>query len=181
MSTSTQSKGLMLMDNIVSKLIRTSLSMRLGGWMRIFRNCMLQEIFATLEVLEGRPTDEATLYRKRATGMFLKAGKVARKNKANMSVLPNVDWTLSDRVQVYVQPGAIWNRLYVALLVAKALTTALCGSSFRIFNRSRWTNNDLAVNQFGLLESCHKLLSRCYRRWLKAVGYIWAIKPLAGR
>ena len=170
MSTGAQSKGLLLMDDMVSKLIRTSLSLRLGGWMRIFRRCLLQEIFSTLEVLEGRCSDSAALYRKRAICMFLKAGKT-RKHAALLSALPNGDWTSQDKVQVFVRPGVAWDRVAMSLLVAKALITALCGSNFRIFNRKRWTNNDLAVNQFGLLESCHKLFSRSYRRWLKAVGY----------
>lgn len=41
MSTGAQGKGLLLMDNMVSKLIRTALSLRMGGWMRMFRRCML--------------------------------------------------------------------------------------------------------------------------------------------
>ena len=170
MSTSAQGKGLQLMDDMVGKLIRTGLSLRLGGWMRIFRRCLLQEVIATLEVLEGAPSAEAILQRRRAMCMFMRAG-AQRKHRAMLACLPNGNWALGDRVQVFVRPGTPWNRVAVALLVAKALTTALAGSNFRIFNRKRWTNNDLAVNQFGLLEACHSLFSRTYRRWLKAVGY----------
>ena len=139
--------------------------------MRIFRRCMLQEIIEALEVLEGAPSAEAIQQRRRAMCMFMQAG-AQRKHRAILACLPNGDWAMADRVQVFVKPGTRWNRIAVALLVAKALTTALAGSNFRIFNRKRWANNDRAVNQFGLLESCHCLFTRTYRRWFKAVGYV---------
>lgn len=171
MSTSCQSKGLRLMDNMVGRLIRTALSMRLGGWMRLFRKCLLQEIVATVEVLEGVSTADAALYRNRAALMFLKDGIGSRKIRAVLSALPNGDWRKDDRVQVFVPPGTAWSRLPIALLVAKALISAMGAGNFRVFNRKRWTNNDLAVNQFGILEACHKLFSRTYKRWLREVGY----------
>ena len=87
MSTSCQSKGLLLMDDVVAKLIRTGLSLRLGGWMRIFRRCMLQEIIATLEVLEGEPSAAAAQQRQRAMCMFMEAG-ARRKHRAILACLP---------------------------------------------------------------------------------------------
>ena len=178
MSTACQSKGLKLMDGAVTKYIRTALSLRLGGWMRVFRKCMLQEIFSSLQVLEGEPSPEAQLYRRRAMCMFMRSRPEQRKHATILSCLPNGDWTLHDRVQVFVPPGRIWDKLSVSLLIAKALMTALAGSNFKVFNRNRWMNNDHAVNQLGLLEACHKLLSRTYRRWLKAVGYTGPLKHL---
>ena len=178
MSTAAQGKGLRLLDNIVTKLIRTALSLRLGGWMRVFRKCMLQEIIGTLEVLEGAPSPQVLLHRRKVMCMCMKAGAVSRKNRAILACLPNGDWTLSDRIQIFVKPGQEWNRVAISLLVAKALQTALIGSNFKVFNRNRWTNNDVAVNQLGLLESCHRLLSRTYRRWLVAVGYDGPLKEM---
>ena len=178
MSTSCQSKALQLMDGAVTKYIRTALSLRLGGWMRLFRRCMVKEIFETLEILEGAPSAEVALHRRRAVAMFTKSRPDQRKNAAILSCLPNGDWRLGDRVQVFVPPGKPWNKLSVALLVAKALMTALAGSNFMVFNRKRWTNNDHAVNQLGLLESCHRLFSRTYKRWLLAVGYSGSLKHL---
>ena len=171
MTAGASGKGLLLQDNVVSKLIRTALSLRLGGWMRMFRRCMLVEIFTTLEVLEGEASAQAKQHRRMAMHMFSKIGATSRQTKAILACLPNGDWTLHDRVQVYVRPGAAWDRLSLAVLVSKALIDALAGSTFKVFNRNRWTNNDNAVNQFGLLESCHKLFSRSYMRWLSAVGY----------
>ena len=178
MSTGASGKGLSLMDHIVTTLIRTALSLRLGGWMRVFRRCMLEEVFATLEVLEGAPLAEATAHRRKAMGMFLKVGGHSRKQRAILACLPNGDWRLTDRVQVFVPPNTEWDRLTISLMVAKALVTALAGSNFKVFNRNRWTNNDAAVNQFGLLESCHMLFTRSYKRWLLAVGYDGPLKHL---
>ena len=70
--------------------------------MRLFHKCMLQEIIATLQILGGAPSAEATLIRRRAMSMFLKAGPRACKTKAILAALPNGDWTLIDRVQVFV-------------------------------------------------------------------------------
>ena len=178
MSTACQGKGLQLMDGAVTKYIRTALSLRLGGWMRLFRRCMLREVFLTLEVLEGVPSPEVQLYRRRAMCMFMRSRKEQRKHAAMLSCLPNGDWRLYDRMQVFVPPGKEWDKMSVSLLIAKALMTALAGSNFKVFNRKRWTDNDHAVNQLGLLESCHNLLSRTYRRWLKAVGYRGPLKHL---
>ena len=88
-----------------------------------------------------------------------------------LSALPNGDWKLRDRVQVFVQPGIPWDRRTVALVVAKGLCMSLAGAHFRIFNRNRWTQNDYAIGQLGLLESCHGLLSRVYSRWLSQGGH----------
>ena len=55
--------------------------------------------------------------------MFLKAGSRSRRIKSILTALPNGDWALKDRVQVFVPPGTTYNRLSVALLVAKALGT----------------------------------------------------------
>ena len=171
MSTAGQVKGLGLFDSAISRMIRFSLSLKLGGWMREFRRCLFQEVYETLEVLEGWSSLAAATHRRRCSTMFLSVGSRNRRSQAILSCLPNGDWSLTDRVQVYVPPGRAWDRRAVALLAAKSLCMTMASRNFAIFNRKRWTLNDLAVSQLGILEACHGLLSRTYRRWLVVVGY----------
>eukprot|EP00959_Pyramimonas_sp_CCMP1952_P341533 7154318-Pyramimonas_sp.AAC.1 len=88
-----------------------------------------------------------------------------------MQCLPNGDWTRTDCVEVYLQPGVAYDQKNVAGLVAKGLMLCLAGNMFKIFNRKRWTDNDEAVNQLGLLQACHGLLARVFKRWLVQAGY----------
>ena len=66
----------------------------LGGWMRVLRRCMVQEILATLEILEGESSKEAALHRKRAMYMFMKSRADKRTQESVLSCLPNGDWRL---------------------------------------------------------------------------------------
>ena len=171
MSTASQAKGLLLVDRAIAGTIRLALSLRLGGWMRIFRQCMLEEILETLDIQEGSCSEDAAAHRKACLMVFLGAGSRRRQMQGILSCLPNGDWRLTDRVQVYLRAGAAHTREQVAVLVAKGLLHTLAGTAVRIFNRKRWTNNDLAINQLGLLQCCHGLLRRVYTRWLVACGY----------
>ena len=170
MSTEAQRQALGLMDDAVSGMIRTAVSLRLGGWMRIFRECLAAEVLDTLDVQQGEAPPEAKAHRLAATTVFCGAGTRRRVVQAIMSWLPNGDWRLRDIVQVFVQPGSAFSRVAIAQIVAKGVCWALAGQHFIIFNRKRWTHADESIGQLGLLEACHGLLSRTYRRWLAKLG-----------
>jgi hypothetical protein len=172
MNVASQSKALQLVAPGVSGMIRLALSLKLGGWMRVFRRCICQEVAASLEVLHGTSTDAASTFRRRAVQMFVGVGSRKRRIvQAILSMLPNGDWQLEDRVQVYRPPDCSLDRPSLVKLVSKALCMSLAAGSFAVFNRARWTSNDIAISQIGLLQACHGLLARCYRRWLLAVGH----------
>lgn len=88
-----------------------------------------------------------------------------------LHLFPNGDWRRSDCVEVYHRPGSAADKRVVALLTCKALSLFLAANAFTIFNRGRWTQNDVAVNQLGLLQMCDCLLERTFRRWLRKVGH----------
>ena len=178
MNSSCQAKGLLLVDKSVTAIIRFALSLKLGGWMRTFRKCLFLEVLATLEVVVGSSSEAAAKHRKRCATMFLSVGSKKRRSQAVLACLPNGDWTLSDRVQVYVPEAVAFSRKAIALITAKGLCMTLANAHFAVFNRKRWTLNDLAVSQLGILESCHRLLSRTYRRFLIDVGYSGALAAL---
>ena len=170
-STASQAKGLLFLDSAIGGAIRLALSLRLGGWMRVFRQCLFLEVVETIDIQFGRCTDGARRYRAACLWTFLGAGRRRRRLQSILECLPNGDWRLADRVQVFLPPDTDFSREKVAGVVARALLATLTRTSFLVFNRGRWTKNDTCINQLGLLQCCHGLLTRVYKRWLLAVGY----------
>ena len=78
---------------------------------------------------------------------------------------------MSDRIQVYIGNAENVDPNIIAEVVAEACVVAFATAFFDIFNRGRWTENDQVVNKLGFMESCHRLLSRVYKRWLRVAGY----------
>ena len=171
MNNSCQRKALAAIDPSITGMIRLALSLRLGGWMREFRRCLFQEVLESLDVVEGASTRAEAMHRRQCVTMFMGVGPRRRYVQSILAALPNGNWSLPDRVQIYVAPGTAWSARSVALLVAKGLGMSLAHAHFRPFNRSRWTMNDFAIGQLGILEACHRLLTRCCRRWLVHMKY----------
>jgi hypothetical protein len=170
-STAVQAKGLLLVDDAIAGMIRFALSLRLGGWMRIFHRALIREVVDTIEIQEGESSVEAKAYRQVSLSVFMGVGHHRKIVQAIMGSLPNGDWRRQDVVQVFVRHGVHWDRRLVSQLVARGFLRTLAKTSFRIFNRNRWCGNDIAINQLGLFQSCHGLLGRVFKRFLVAVGY----------
>ena len=96
MNTSCQPKGLGLLDGAATRFIRFACCLRLGGWVRAFRQCLFSEVLETLDVKEGFASAEAALYRRRAVSMFAGVGPRKRLVQTLMAALPNGDWRLRD-------------------------------------------------------------------------------------
>ena len=71
MSTKAMAKSLLLLDDAVSGVIRTVLTLRSGGWMRMFRKCLSWVVSSSLEILNGASPPEDKFYRRLCTSMFL--------------------------------------------------------------------------------------------------------------
>lgn len=169
-STACQAKAFQLMPEAVTGFVRFSLSLRLGGWMKLFRKCLRQEVLETLVVREGRSSSAAAEYRRKAVSAFMSVGEARRHRHAIIAMLPNGNWLNHEVVEVFVADGSTWQKEEVASLVAVGLCAALAASRFKVFNRSRWTQNDEAIGQLGLAQACHGLLCRTYMRWLRTLG-----------
>ncbi len=141
----------------VSEMIRVALPLRLGGRMKVFRRCLLDEIASTIDIQEGRSSVAAKEYRRAAVTAFMGTGVRSRAIQTLLSILPNGDWERHDIVQVFVHPGKFWDKGVVARMLKRALCLSLCGASFDVFNRKRWTENDHCVSQLGLMQACHGL------------------------
>lgn len=51
--------------------------------------------------------------------------------------------------------------------MSSGLLAALCASRPDLYPRSRWTGCDVATDDLGIVESCHRLLSTSYKRMLR--------------
>lgn len=74
-NTGSLSKALKLMDPALSGIIRLACSLRLGGWMKLFRQALFEEIFSSLVFREVSVPREAVLFRKRALAIFVGPGR----------------------------------------------------------------------------------------------------------
>lgn len=138
--------------------------------MRIFRKALRQEIEDSLDIRTGRCSPEAERYRRIACTIFAGNSRRRRLVQSVLHILPNGDWTDHSSVQIYVPDPAVINRKALAQLLARGLRATLAHSQFLVFNRKRWTQNDDAICRLGLMQVCHGLLGRTFRRWLVLVG-----------
>ena len=68
-----------------------------------------------------------------------------------MALFPNGDWR-SRQIEFYVPPGSRWataQRDDVVNHVASGLQVAIASNSPHLYNRSKWTGADLAVDDVG--------------------------------
>lgn len=67
--------------------------------MQVFRECLYEEIVATLQICVGAPSAEATAYRRAMLACF--GNSLSAVSRAMALVLPNGDWRREDRVEFY--------------------------------------------------------------------------------
>jgi len=78
MSTGALGKSLCLIPDAITGLIRLSLCLRCGGWMRLFRRCLYKVISSTIKIYEGVSTPAAKHYRRMCTSVFMGRGRRKR-------------------------------------------------------------------------------------------------------
>lgn len=159
----------------VTGLIRCALSLRHGPAMSVFRRCMTAEITSTLEILRGYPPPQCTAYRGKVLQLFCRNGPHATTRRLLLAALPNGNWLNSDRVEVYVREDSHnLDPLAIAKVFTSGVIAALCSNRPHLYPRHRWCGADLAVDDLGAMECCHRLLSRTYQRFVNH----YAGKPL---
>lgn len=97
--------------------------------------------------------------------LFVSSGKHVAVRRTLLALCPNGDWR-SHRVQYYVPLGAGGqvDRRQVLRHLTTGVLTALCACRPEVYPRHRWTGCDLATDDVGILEACHRLLSTTFRR-----------------
>jgi len=98
-----------IMRDVLRGTLRSALSVAHGEEMQLFRECLFQEVYLTLEVKSGASSPLATRYREECIRTFFGThGKLARVIASN---LPNGDWLRDDAVEYYALPSS--TRLHV--------------------------------------------------------------------
>ena len=160
-------KTLAPLDPQVTGAMRIALSLRTGGSMTLFRQCLRDEIASRLRILQGTPPRDAIAYEKRALMVFASHGAGTTTRRALHAMCPNVDWRSSE-VEFYV---ATWSppehqlREHVIEHLSNGLVVALASAQPSCYNRSKWRGSDLVIDDLGIFECVHRLLSTSHVRF----------------
>lgn len=155
------------LDEHISGVIRVALSMRSGAAMSRFRKCLREEIGSRLQIKAGKPPPEALSYKMTILRLFVRHGAAVTTRATLLALCPNGEWR-SPKVEFYLhggghpdldEPGAILQHMTDGLIVA------LASAQPALYNRSRWTGSDIAVDDLGVFEAVHRLLSTTYCRF----------------
>lgn len=160
-------KCFVLLDANIRGMIKCALSLRSGAAMNIFRRCLAQEIEDRLEILHGRPSQEAVAYKQAVLRLVVSRGRNLAIRRVLLALCPNGDWR-SPRVQYFVPPGptASSDKAIILEHMVAGLVTALCATKPQVYPQSRWTGCDLATDDLCVIEACHGLLSGAYKRFV---------------
>eukprot|EP00971_Amphidinium_carterae_P178338 3537993-Amphidinium_carterae.1 len=158
-----------LMSTTITGLLATALSLRHGGALQAFRKCLTAEIQATLEIKRGSPGREAQEHKGKMMQLFMSSAATSLMDKALLHKLPNGDWRNPTAVEFYVsaETTTLPDKHSVAIMLSTTLVSVMLSSKPKLFTQNRWTGIDVAIDELGRLECCHKLLSRSYKRFLK--------------
>ena len=155
----------------VSGLIWSALATSHGNDFRTFKSCLFEEVYNTLQVMDGAPSAEATAYRTECIDTFLEThGPLA---KVLIEMLPRGDWRRYDRVELYPEPGSDLSgvsRRTLAHGFACSILKMFTPRVFRIYARHHWTGYEVVQDQVGALQACHGLYRRTVLRFLEKFG-----------
>eukprot|EP00930_Biecheleria_cincta_P095370 TRINITY_DN87333_c0_g1_i1.p1 TRINITY_DN87333_c0_g1~~TRINITY_DN87333_c0_g1_i1.p1 ORF type:complete len:1612 (-),score=257.34 TRINITY_DN87333_c0_g1_i1:89-4207(-) len=155
------------LDPQITGLIRVALSLRNGSAMSRFRACLRDEVASRLRILEGHPSEEAVQYKRDLLMLFVAHGAAVTTRRALLVLCPNGDWR-SKYIEYYIQRGGarrLTEREAIVEHVTAGLMVALASAQPALYNRSKWTGADLAVDDLGVFEGVHRLLSTTYARF----------------
>ena len=177
------SKSFAPLDPEMSGAIRLALSLRTGGGMTRFRKCLREEVASRLDVLHGRAPPSALAHKRALLRRVVAHGCAVETRQALLVLCPNGDWRKAN-VEYYVLPGSpLTDPGAILEHVTNGLVIALASSQPHVYNRSKWTGSDIAVDQLGVFEACHRLLSTTYARFCAsfASGSLAAQYLMSGR
>ena len=158
-----------LHDAKITGVIRVALALRAPGAMHRLRVCIREEIKSRLQILVGEPPLEAIQYKRRLVQLFVQHGRAVPMRQTLLAVCPNGDWR-KPMVQHYVLPGTQVDPEIVGNQLAEGMIAVLAASQPSLYNRSKWTGSDIAVDELGIFEAVHRLLSTSFARFAATYG-----------
>jgi hypothetical protein len=151
-------------------MIRLAMSVSFGGHMARFRRIMVGVLQQTNLILHGRCSEDALQFRKTAIRLFMSRGETNPIKRFLLQFLPNGDWRREDRIEVWLPHGVQADHQFVVNSVASGMTFALASRQFKLWPRHRWLGADVACDELGLLESCHRLLTTVFIKYCASFG-----------
>ena len=107
-------------------------------------------------------------HKEKVIALFVNHGARAATRRALLALLPNGDWRF-ENVQFYTGSGLpLTDRGVILEHVTQGLILALSSAQPHVYNRSKWTGGDIAVDDLGVFEAVHRLLSTTYARFCAA-------------
>ena len=131
-----------------------------------FREHLGQLVRERLLIIRGYPLEEASAYRRFILRLFCTTGRQLQLREFLLSALPNGDWRRSDAIELYIAPGIDFNQEQVTQRLVNGLVVALSGRVFSTYPQSRWIGCDVGVDEAGLCEAVHRLLSLSFARMM---------------
>ena len=112
------------------------------------------------------------LYKKRLLELLVQHGRQILMRRILLIVLPNGDWRDRRHVQYYlaVGPDAVTDPETISQMLADGVTSALSFAQPRVYPQSRWIGAHMSIDELGIMEGCHGLLSRTMVRFSLACG-----------
>ena len=150
----------------LSGAVNVSLSLSDGSSMLAFRESLAEVVKERLWVRRGYPPAEDTLLRKWLLGLFCRSGRQHTVKAFLLESLPNGNWLNTDFVEVWVEPGLVFDASALSNQIVKGLLIALSGRIFTTYNSSKWLGCDVAIDEIGLAQAVHGLAAAAFRRML---------------
>lgn len=160
-------KSFILLDSTIRGMVSCALSLQQSSAMVRFRKALREEIASRFEIRAGPISRDAVRHKKALLHLFVSHGPALAVRQVLLVLCPNGDWR-APKVQHIVPPGqlASANREDLLERVTAGIMTALAAKQPESYPRHRWTGADIAVDRLGIIESCHKLLSTSYARFV---------------
>ena len=158
-------KTFALLNPHITGVIRAALALRTGAAMSRFRDCLRMEIASRLAVKDGLAPAGALQYKVAVCRLFVSHGRSVVTRRALLALCPNGEWRVSS-VEYYHGPrGRQLNDEAILDTLTEGLVVALASSQPTLYNRSKWTGSDMAVDDLGIFEAVHRLLSTTFARF----------------
>jgi hypothetical protein len=154
------------MELFISGLINSALSLNFGSHILRFRNLVRTHILSHIIWRDTPLAISADTWKMHVLRIFMRTGRKKNYRMALLLKLAPGDWRNRSGVEVFLKPGEDPNT--VARLVADGLSMGLVSSKFNEWPRHRWKGADIAVNQFGLLDAVHGILSWVYPLFIES-------------
>ena len=155
-----------LLQAHVSGIIRLALSLRVGTNFLTLKTCLQAEIATTLQLKVGPLPADAAQYKTFILNSYYDSQPKRTRKKMLALHGFNGDWRAGDTVEHYTdRPGCLQHRQEIVKLLSSLVLSIFCTCLPPLFRRDRWTGGIRSLDWICMLEGCHKLLSRSYKRF----------------